>query len=146
MGGGDYKEERESVSGVSLPLRWRFGPKLPSPPNHPRPYLYLVHNLSVGMLHPFPVRSPPQSLASLLHSLASSPPRLPCHCHSLLPPQPGFSSFPVSVDSDFIPCPPSLLHPSSIDLQISRPIPSDLSPGHPLRTEPSDGLAPCLPT
>jgi hypothetical protein len=121
--GGCYKERACVEASVSLPLRWRFGSKVPP---EPEPYLYLVaHSATVGIVCPFPVRSPPSPRPA---QLASSRPRMPCH--SLPPPQPGFSSFPVSVNSHFPPCPYHYPLPSSIsfDLQISNPIPSGQTP------------------
>jgi hypothetical protein len=115
---------KREVCCVSLPLRWRFGPKLP-PPNLPLPYLYLL------IICPWESRVPsrsdrPQSLASLAQ-LASSTPRLPCH--SLPSPAARFLDSPGirGSQSPALPSPPSSVY---IDLQISRPIPP-LAPGHP---------------
>jgi hypothetical protein len=116
MGGGDYKErERERVLCLTAtPLEiWT---KV-APPEPPLPYLYLVIISPWESHHPSRSDHPPQSLASLLHSL----PRLVLDCPATpcLPPQPGFSSLPVSVDSNFNPLPSPLLPSIYIDLEIS---------------------------
>lgn len=105
MGGGDYKEERERACVVS---------HCHSAGDFDDPYLYLVHNLTVGISSLFPVRSPPKSLASLLHSLPRlvlDCPATPCH-----PPQPGFSSLPAGIRGLQLSCP--ALSPTSIHIHI----------------------------
>jgi hypothetical protein len=120
MGGGDYKER------VCLTAT-RCGDLDQNRPR-PRPYLYLGHNPLVGTTRPLPgpITPPEPRLASAQLGLVSSSTALP-----LLrsPQQPGLSSFPVSVDS--LPSTPPIDHPSTIDLEISRQIPSTRSPGHP---------------
>jgi hypothetical protein len=116
MGGGDYKERERACVVSHCHSAGDLDQSCP-PPEPPLPYLYLVI-ISPWESHPsFPVRSPPQSLASLLHSLPR--PVLDCPATPCLPPQPGFSSLPVSVDSNFNPLPPPLLPSIYIDLWIS---------------------------
>ncbi len=122
MGGGCYKERACVESKVShchsagdLVQR--------CPPNLSR--ISFTHR---GNILPLP--GPITPLNSLCTAcLVSSSTALPLPAS----PQPGFSSFPVSVNSHFTPCPYHYPLPSSIslDLQISNPIPSGQTPNTP---------------
>ena len=143
MGGGCYKErEREGVVSHCHSA----GDDL-VPPEVASPVFVFGHNHSVGISSPSRSDHPPRAsprfcTACLVHSSTALPlpafPRSPVHLLSRYPcfpiPSPALS-------------PPS---PISIDLQISNPIHLPWPPvtsSTPLRrTEPSDSLAPCLPT
>ena len=117
MGGGDYKERERACL---LSHCHSAGDLVQSCPPRTSPVFVFGHKSFRGNFtgFPFPVRSPPLRLA-LCTAFASSRPRLPCH--SLSPPQPGFSSLPVSVVSNLTPC--SLLpcpFPSPSSTSISR--------------------------